>query len=491
MKPIGGPVAVVDIGSNSVRLVIYEGLTRAPAVVHNEKAICAIGRDMVTTGQLHRDGMKLALEALARFRMLCDAHRIEVREAVATAAARDARNGQDFARQAEAALGNQIRILSGEEEARLAAEGVISGIPSAEGLVADLGGGSLDMITVTSGGTGRALTLPIGPLRLMDVARGDADEARELVDSRLKAVESLGNLHGRHLYAVGGVWRSLARLDMDSVDYRLHVLHNYIIPASRAVKLSKVLSRQSRKSLEKLRIISRRRAEALPFGAIVLERLLLAAGLKEVVVSAYGLREGLLFARLSVEERAKDPLIAFAAASNARISRMPAHAEEMFLWSAPLFVDESDELRRIRHAVCLFSDVGWRRHPDDRAAGSFSQVLTAPFAGAGHRARGIIAAAVYHRYSGDEDHPPDVALGELLSEEDSAMALRMGLAARLAYALSASAAGELPHYRLRMTPTRLLLEISRRREAIAAEPVQKRLGELAAVFGRRGEIIIS
>jgi exopolyphosphatase/guanosine-5'-triphosphate,3'-diphosphate pyrophosphatase len=446
---------------------------------------------MVTTGQLHRDGMRLALEALARFRMLSDAHRIEIREAVATAAARDASNGQEFIRQAETAWGSPIRILSGEEEARLAAEGVISGMPLADGLVADLGGGSLDMITVSAGATGRALTLPIGPLRLMDVAKGDADKARELVDSRLRAVESLGSLHGRHLYAVGGVWRSLARLDMDSVEYRLHVLHNYVIPASRAVKLSKVLSRQSRKSLEKLRIISRRRAEALPFGAIALERLLLATGLKEVVISAYGLREGLLFAQLSAEERAKDPLIAFAAASNARISRMPAHAEEIFEWSAPLFSEESDELRRIRHAVCLFSDIGWRRHPDERAMGSFTQVLTAPFPGAGHRARAIIAAAVFHRYSGDEDHPRDVALSELLTQEDSALAVRIGLAARLAFALSASAVGELPNYRLRMTPTRLLLEISRRREAIAAEPVQKRLGTLADVFGRKGEIIIS
>jgi exopolyphosphatase/guanosine-5'-triphosphate,3'-diphosphate pyrophosphatase len=491
MKSRGGPVAVVDIGSNSVRLVIYEAMSRAPAVVHNEKAICAIGRDMVSTGHLHREGMKLALEALARFRMLADAHRVDAREAVATAAARDAGNGQEFIRQAEAAWGSPIRILSGEEEARLAAEGVLSGMPSAEGLVADLGGGSLDMVTVSGGKTGNALTLPIGPLRLMDVAKGDPDKARDLVDSRLKAMDSLGSLNGRPLYAVGGVWRSFARLDMDSIDYRLHVLHGYEIPAVRAIKLSKILSRQSRKSLDKLRIISRRRAEALPFGAIVLERLLLTAGLKGIVISAYGLREGLLHSHLSPEERAKDPLIAFAAASNGRISRMPAHAEEMFQWSAPLFPDESTELRRIRHAICLFSDVGWRRHPDERALGSFTQVLTAPFAGAGHRARAIIATAVFHRYSGDEDHPREIGVNDLLNEEDAALALRAGLAARLAFALSASAVGELAHYRLRMTPTRLLLEVSRRREMIAGEPVQKRLGELAAAFGRKGEILIA
>jgi exopolyphosphatase/guanosine-5'-triphosphate,3'-diphosphate pyrophosphatase len=491
MKPRNGPVAVVDIGSNSVRLVIYEALSRSPAVVHNEKAICAIGRDMVSTGQLHREGMKLALEALARFRMLADANHVEAREAVATAAARDAGNGQEFIRQAEVAWGGPIRILSGEEEARLAAEGVLAGTPTADGLVADLGGGSLDMVTVKAGRTGHALTLPIGPLRLMDAAKGDPDKGRDIADAQLDGLDVLGQLKGRSLYAVGGAWRSFARLDMEDTGYRLHVLHNYEIPASRAIKLCKVVSRLSRKSLDKMKIISRRRAEALPFGAIVLERLLLAAELKDVVISAYGLREGLLYADLPPEERAKDPLIAFAVASNGRISRTPVHAQEVFQWSAPLFAEESAELQRIRHAICLFSDSGWRRHPDERALGSFTQVLTAPFAGAGHRARAIIATAVFHRYSGDEDHPREIALGDLLSGEDGALALRIGLAVRLAFALSASAVGELPHYRLRMTPTRLLLEISRRREMIAGEPVQKRLAELAAVFGRKAEILIT
>jgi exopolyphosphatase/guanosine-5'-triphosphate,3'-diphosphate pyrophosphatase len=445
---------------------------------------------MVSTGQLHREGMKLALEALARFRMLADANRVESHEAVATAAARDAGNGQEFIRQAEVAWGGPIRTLSGEEEARLAAEGVLAGTPTADGLVADLGGGSLDMVTVREGKTGNALTLPIGPLRLTDTAKGDPDKGRDIVDTRLKELGALGNLKGRSLYAVGGAWRSLARLDMEDTGYPLHVLHNYEIPATRAIRLCKVVSRQSRKSLDKMRIISRRRAEALPFGAVVLERLLLAADLKEVVISAYGLREGLLYSHLSPEERAKDPLIAFAGASNVRISRMPAHADEIFQWIGPLFAEESVELRRIRHAVCLFSDIGWRRHPDERALGAFTQVLTAPFAGAGHRARAIIATAVFHRYSGDEDHPREIGLGDLLSEEDGALALRIGLSVRLAFSLSASAVGELPHYRLRMTPTRLLLEITSRREMIAGEPVQKRLGELAAVFGRKGEILI-
>jgi exopolyphosphatase/guanosine-5'-triphosphate,3'-diphosphate pyrophosphatase len=489
--PMGkGPVAVVDIGSNSVRLVVYEGMTRAPATVHNEKAICSIGRDMVTTGRLHAQGMEMALEVLSRFKLLADGLQVTIREAVATAAARDADNGQEFIRRAESAWGSPIRVLAGEEEARLAAEGVLAGIPDADGLAADLGGGSLDVVTVKGGRMGEAHTLPFGPLRLMDLAKGSAGKARDIVDEGLAAIPSLRLLEKRSLYAVGGIWRSVARVDMDQHSYPLHVLQHYEIPRSRALRLCDVLSVQSRKSLDMMKSVSKRRAELLPYGAIVLERVLMATKVDRIVVSAYGLREGLLHARLDAAERDKDPLLDFAGGSNDRMSRSPAHAHEMIQWTQPVFADESAELQRIRIASCLFCDIGWRLHPDDRAIGAYNQVLHAPFAGADHRSRALIATAVFHRYSGDEEVPRNLVVEDLLDKQDEALALRIGLAARLAFAVSASAVGELGHTRLRLTPSKLLLEVPRRREMIAGEPVAKRLGALAASMGRKGEILI-
>ena len=482
-----GHVAIVDIGSNSVRLAVFDGFTRAPGTLHNEKAICAIGRNMVTTGRLNADGIGMAFEALARFRMIADALDAPVREAVATAAARDASNGQDFIRRAEAAWGSPIRVLSGEEEARLAAEGVLAGTPDADGLVADLGGGSLDMVTVKGGKTGDAWTLPFGPLRLMDQAKSDPDKARDIVDKGLKNISGLSS---SSLYAVGGIWRSFARVDMEESNYPLHVLHHYAIPRRRALRLCEVVSQLSKKSVERMKVISKRRAEALPYGAIVLERLLLEGNFKEIVVSAFGLREGLLHAQLSEEERAKDPLIEFAAGMNLREAREPAHAAEMFAWCTDIFPAETEELRRIRRATCLFSDVNWRRHPDDRAFGAFNQILTAPFSGADHRARALIATAIYHRYSGDEDFPRQLKQAGLLGDEDELYAKILGLTLRLAFALSASASGELPNYRVRLTPNRVVLEVPRRREAIAADPVQKRLNALASALDRKAEILI-
>ena len=481
------PVGIVDIGSNSVRLVIYENQLRNAATLQNEKAICGIGRDMVSTGRLHAEGCAEALAALARFRLIADGLGVETREAVATAAARDAVNGAEFVTKAERAWGSPIRVLAGEDEARIAAEGVVAGIPQADGLVADLGGGSLDMVSVRNGVTGNAFTLPFGPLRLMDQAKGDPDKARDLVDRGLK---ELPDLSAPALYAVDGIWRSFARVDMEEHNYPLHVLQQYTIPRGRALRLCKVLAGLSRESVRKIRVVSKRRAEALPYGAVVLERLLMADDIKDVVISAYGLREGLFYARLSAEERARDPLVEFAIGANERMARVPAHASEMIGWTQPVFEGEGMELRRIREASAYFSDIGWRRHPDDRAMGAMSQVLTGPFAGADHRARALIATSIFHRYSGDEDFPRDLALAGLLDKDDEKRALRLGLAWRFAFSLSASAVGELGHYKLRMTPSKIILEVPTRREAIAGDPVQKRLGALAEAFDRRGEILV-
>src|SRR3984957_4368391 len=482
-----GPIAIVDIGSNSVRLVVYESQTRVAATLQNEKSICAIGRDMVTTGRLHAEGCAAALEALSRFRLIADGLSVEHRDAVATAAARDASNGAEFIRRAEAAWGRPIRILAGEDEARIAAEGGVAGIPAADGRAADRGGGSLDMVSVKDGKTGAAFTMPFGPLRLMDQSKGDPDKARDIVD---KGLRNIGELSAPALYAVGGIWRSFARVDMEEHNYPLHVLQHYTIPRGRALRLCRLLAGLSKDSVRKIKVISKRRAESLPYGAVVLERLLEAGSIKDVVISAFGLREGLLYARLPAEERVKDPLVEFARAANARNARVPVHALEMLGWTAPLFEGEDTHDAREREASALFSDVAWRRHPDDRAVGAFNQVLTAPFAGASHRSRAVIAASGFHRYSGDEDFPQHMALQGVLDRDDEKRALVLGLAWRFAFSLSASAAGELAHYSLRMTPSKVILEVPARREPIAGEPVQRRLGELADALGRKGEILV-
>ncbi len=483
-----GRVGIVDIGSNSVRFVVFDGLHRSAQTVHNEKTICSIGRELGTTGMLYRDGVEQALEALRRYRHLSERLDVGVRDAVATAAARDAMNGAEFVRRAEAAWGSPVRVLTGTDEAKLAGEGVLASIPDAEGLTADLGGGSLDMVVLKNGRTGEACSLPFGPLRLLDMSRGDLDRTRQLVDYELAKWTPLRSLEGKTLYLVGGIWRSVARVDMLREEYPLHMLQQYTIPYGRALELCTVLGKQGRKSLELLSAVSKRRVELLPYGAVVLQRLLSAARFKEIIVSANGVREGIVFAKLPPDERAKDPLIDYATVENARVSRAPAHAVELFNWATPLFSDENAYYRRLRLAASLFSDLGWRRHPDHRTRGTYEDVLNMPFGGADHRARVFIATAVYHRYASGQDMPEELRLRGMLDKQEEKRALRIGLAARLAFDLSASAAGELSHYRLRLTPSKLILEVPKRRSPVADEAVGKRMFALGEVMDRNAEI---
>jgi exopolyphosphatase / guanosine-5'-triphosphate,3'-diphosphate pyrophosphatase len=486
----GRRIAVIDIGSNSVRFVVYDRLARTANCMHNEKTICCIGRNVANTGLLYKEGCDMALESLARYRVLADKLGVVMREAVATAAARDALNGPEFVRAAEKAWGGPVRVLAGEDEARLAGEGVLCAIPEADGVVGDLGGGSLDMVKVRQGRTGKAVSYPFGPLRLMDLSRGDVDKARKLVDGEIGKLASFWPAGEKSFYAVGGIWRALARVDMLRENYPMHVLQYYTMPPDRALELCTLLSRQGRKSLELLSVVSKRRAETLPYGAIVLQAVLEAAKFREIVICAGGVREGLIFEKLPDVERTKDPLIDFAWAENVRQSRSPVFTPEIFQWSTPLFADETAGQRRLRQAALLFCDLGWRRHPDYRAAGTYTEVLNMPFGGADHRARAFIATSVFHRYSGYGEMPDQYEVTGLLSREEETLALRIGLASRLAFDLSPAAPGELGLYRLKTTPAKVVLEVPARRDMVADETVQRRLGALAGAMDRKGEILV-
>jgi exopolyphosphatase/guanosine-5'-triphosphate,3'-diphosphate pyrophosphatase len=343
---------------------------------------------------------------------------------------------------------------------------------------------------VKEGKTGTAATLPFGPLRLMDASGGNLNKARNVVEKGLERAEFAKALKGRALYAVGGIWRALANVDMEQQNYPLRVLHHYVIPAGRAVKLCRVVSGLSRKSLEKMRSVPKRRAEALPYGALVLEEMIQVFGLKEIVVSAYGLREGVLQRKLKPEEAAKDPLIAFAQDMNAREARTPGHAFELFDWMAPLFPKETQRERRIREAACQFADIGWRRHPDDRAMGAFTQVLRGAYGAADHHERALMATAAYYRYAGDGDFPEETGVGGLLGAEGAVLAQQIGLAERLGFGLSGALEGELPEMNLILTKDALVLEVPSAKRTLLAETVNKRLADLAGAFGRKAQTAV-
>jgi exopolyphosphatase / guanosine-5'-triphosphate,3'-diphosphate pyrophosphatase len=489
------PVAVVDIGSNSVRLVVYDGLRRAPTPVFNEKVLCGLGRGVATTGKLNPQGMERALAALRRFRAL--SRQIGAREvyAVATAAAREATNGQQFVDAAEEALGAHVVVLSGKEEARLAAMGVMAGVTNADGLIGDLGGGSLELIDVSEGKIRDGITFPLGPLRLIDMSGGSIAKARDIVDERLDSSPLITRLKGRNLYAVGGTWRNVARIHMAQTRYPLHVLHNYTIPREQARSVADLVSHLSSSSLRDIRNVSRSRIDTLPFGALVLERLLAKSKVKNMVVSIYGVREGLLYAKLPKRKRDADALLSSCWEFACRYARSPDHELELCDFTDVLFAHErfaeTPEEKRLRHAACLLADIGWRAHPDYRAERSLGMISQAAFVDIDHAGRIFLALTVYYRYEG-EDGEGSNNLARLVEERALERAHLLSDVFRLVYILTAAMPGTLPRMRLEAEGNKnLVLRIPKKYADLMGERVEKRLSILAAQMGRTGRVEIA
>jgi exopolyphosphatase/guanosine-5'-triphosphate,3'-diphosphate pyrophosphatase len=484
----GPPVGVIDIGSNSVRLVVYEGLTRSPTPIFNEKVLAGLGREVQSTGLLAADAVEKATAALKRYRALCDTLRVGRVWAIATAACRDASNGRAFIKDAERICDVKIDVLSGKREAKLTALGVISGIHRADGIVGDLGGGSLELVDVRGTKFRPGMTLPLGGLALQDVSEKSLKKADKIVRQMLGKAPQLVTGHDRTFYAVGGTWRALARLHMWQTGYPLHVMHGYSIPAREALEFADLVHRVDVETLANIEVVASARRPLLAYAALVLEHIVRSARPRTVVFSALGVREGLLYSLLKETERRKDPLISAADELNVLRSRAPRHGEELIAWTdrfmATSGLDETQEERRLRHAACLLADIGWRAHPDYRGEQSLNVIANAGFAGIDHPGRAYLALAVFFRHAGLVDDELSPRLRELASTRMLDRARVLGAALRVAYLVSASMTGVLPKASMKVERGRLVLRFNRRFAPLAGERVFSRLRQLARLIGR-------
>jgi len=487
----GEPVAIVDIGSNSVRLVSYESHSRAPTPTFNEKALCGLGRGVATTGLLPEDAVARALAALQRFRVLCDTMQIKDVRSLATAAVRDAANGPQFLDLAERAIGGKIVLLSGQQEARLSALGVVSSIHRANGVVGDLGGGSLELTDVKEGDAAPGATLRLGGLSLMDLSDRSPKKAAKIVREALSNVKMLQRLAGRTFYAVGGTWRALARLHMRQRQYPMNVMHNYVIPTRDALEFARLVERIEADALMAIESVSSARRPLLAYGAAVLEEIIRQANPKEIIVSALGVREGLLYSQLTPERQAEDPLIVSAQEFNRLRSRAPAHGEELFAWTSRLIasthLEEDEDDRRLRHAACLLSDISWRAHPDYRGTQAYDLVANAAFIGVDHPSRAFLALAAAYRHLSSEDFVTPQSRA-LVTARQLDRARILGAAMRVAYNISAAMPGVLPRAPMICEKDLAILTLPADLAPLAGERLQTRMRQFARLIGADPEI---
>lgn len=482
-----GTVAVIDVGSNSIRLVIYKGPRRAPLPILDEKVSCGLGRGMDSRGRMSPQSMDLALRTVTRFVDIARSMGVSGTKAVATAAVRNAANGPDFKEAVERECGISLRVLSGMEEATLSALGTLCAIPEADGIVGDIGGGSLELVEVCDGKIGNHATLPLGTIPLLESGLGPAKARKRLIAPLLDELPWLENAKKKTFYAVGGSWRALAKKHMESEDYPLRIVHGYSLSRSRAVSMAREISEMSSGSLQDLWILGRNRVESAPYAAALMKSLLRKTDVDNLTFCTYGLREGCIYDDLSPEQRSLDPLIVMCEEIALKMGRSVEDGKAFCRWMEAAIPDEYAGDSRLRLAACHLSDIGISEHPEYRAEQVFLRILRMPFVGITHPERVRVAFSVASRHAAIGNLVRRWEVSDFLSNDDVEEARVTGLALRLAYTVSGGVARILESTRLERTGEKLTLHMPG--QIPHPETVGRRLGALAKAIGRDYETI--
>jgi exopolyphosphatase/guanosine-5'-triphosphate,3'-diphosphate pyrophosphatase len=480
------PVAIIDIGSNSVRLVVYAGATRIPFIIFNEKVMAGLGKGVAKTGQLSDSAQDRALSGLRRFAILVRQMGVGSTRVAATAAVRDASNGAEFLQMVRE-LGFKPEVLSGEEEGYMAGQGVLSAIPEADGIIGDLGGGSLELVDVANGEVLHSASTPLGVLRLNGfLEKGDGALAKQVAKA-LDQTDFHKRGKGRPFYMVGGSWRALARLDMLMTDHPLPITHHYCMSTKRPAELRGEIDSLDKMDLKGVPSLSLSRVPTLPIANRLLEALADELRPSKLITSAFGIREGLLYDKLDAETRALDPLLEAAREAGRGLIRCPEHGHLLVEWIAPIF-DDDPAHERLRRGACLLSDVAWQAHPDFRAERGVDMALHGNWVGIDAPGRVLVGQALFCSFGGGRNFG-DSGVGRLCTQGELQRASLWGLAMRLGQRFSGGVAESLKRSSLSIRGEMLRLELRKGDEALYGETVERRLKALANALDLGAEAV--
>lgn len=480
-------VGVIDVGSNSVRLVVFDGAARSPAYFYNEKIMAGLGAGLDETGRLNPEGRARALAALRRFAALARAMKVAPLVAVATAAVREAEDGDDFRRQVRRETGLRLRVIDGEEEARLSAQGVLLGWPDADGIVCDIGGSSMELAEVARGTVGQRVTTPLGPLKLSGL-KGGPKAVREHVRKVLGAAAApFGK--GRRLYLVGGSWRAFGRIDMERRAYPLTVLHEYRMTPEQVRDTVAHIESETVEALRARTGIGAERMSLVPIAAQVLQELVKALDPAEIDISSYGIREGLLYEQMPRKLRARDPLIEACRFAEKTGARIPGFGKKLYAFIEPLFPAADPARRRIMKAACLLHDVSWRAHPDYRHEVCFDNATRANLGGLNHSERVFLGLALLHRYKNSRAGTRFEPLFQILTEDELRDAEALGKAMRFGAMFSAEALDEMAEMTYDPAARRVALRLSPEAEALYGEVAEARFQSMCKALGAEGSAV--
>lgn len=480
-------IGVIDIGSNSVRLVIFEVFGVAATPVFNEKIHAGLGRDLAKTGRLYAEGAAQTLKALHRYKALSESQNLDELRAVATAAMREAEDGPAFVKQVKDEIGIKIQVLTGAQEGHFSALGVVTGDRRSRGVVADLGGSSLELIRLDDMTPGLGQTFKLGPLAVMTNGYHPA-KLRKYIRQTLR--ESAHDFHiGEDtLYLVGGAWRNLAQIHNERVSYPLQILQNFSMRPQEALALGKWAGEEANEDLLNWPGVSRARAETLPYSGLVMGELIKLLKPSNVVFSSAGLREGSLYNSLTASTRKRVPLMDACRHLAQGNEQGQDFGPSLFRFLKPVapFVprafDEEAEMR-LREAACLLVGIGKGLHPDHRANLVFSDVLYAPLAGLTHRERAYLAQMLYTSFTMKGETPNEAALNYHLMNRERQAARTWGAAMRFGSVISARSADLLKAFKLTADEGRVELKVKKPSEALLNRKGVLRFENFASLAG--------
>jgi len=408
------PLAVVDVGSNSGRVVVIRiGPERHLEVVADSRAPLRLARDVGRDSRLSPETIERTAAAIRDFRAIAEGAGADRTLVVATSSVREAENGQDLIEEVRRGGGVEVRVIDGDEEARLAFVGAIHGLDVESGLVVDVGGGSLEVARFHDREAVRSWTLPLGGLRLSDRFLASDPPAREEVQAlRDHVAETLASAgigpleDGESVIGTGGTIRNLAKVDRYARRYPIPRLHGYVLARKRVQDLADLLASRRLSRRRSVRGLNRDRADSIVGGALAVQSLLELTDAPVVLVSGQGLREGVALDAWSLPPSPGPE--AREASVLALVSRFPAWSAERASRRAQIASALLDALdpeadaaarRRVAHASMVL-DIGrsvdyYRRH--EHAA---DIVTEADLAGFSHRELALLAAVV--RNAGDD-----------------------------------------------------------------------------------------
>jgi exopolyphosphatase / guanosine-5'-triphosphate,3'-diphosphate pyrophosphatase len=474
-------VGVVDVGSNSVRMVVFDGAARSPAYFFNEKVMCGLGKGLAETGRLNPEGRQRAVAALRRFALLAKGMGIGPLTVVATAAAREAEDGLEFQAEVLRETGLRLWVVDGKEEARLSAQGVLLGWPEASGIVCDIGGNSMELAQIGEGQVGTRVSTQLGPFRLARVS-DNAKKRAAHIDEVLTEAQNTLQSEGQRIYLVGGSWRVIARLDMERRKYPMTVLHEYRMMPNDLLETLDWLGKADLEDLRARTGTSNARMELVPLACEVLRELITILKPSEIDVSSYGIREGLLYEQMPKRLRARDPLIEAARLVEKTMSRIPGFGKKLYEFLQPLFPEATPERTRLIKAACLLHDTTWRTHPDYRAEACFDNVTRANLGGLDHPGRVFLGLALLHRYKNSRSGSRMEPLFALLNEAELRDAEVLGKAMRFGAMFAVSDPSDVARLVWNAEANLLELQLTRNGRGLFGEVAQARFTSLVSAM---------